>query len=142
VAKNIAYSIVSVFQILISLTLLQVFNVPIYGLYVDVFIILFLCSLCGISLGVLFSSVAKTRLQAAQMFLFYFMIMMIITMMIRKPFVLPFLPLEQGQQAFSNIAYRGMALEEVGINVLYLLMNCAIFIGLTLIYLKRKKEFV
>lgn len=142
VAKNIAYSIVSIFQILISLMLLQAFKVPIQGLFIDVFIILFLCSFCGISLGVFFSSVAKTRLQAAQMFLFYFMIMMIITMMIRKPFVLPFLPLEQAQAAFSNISYRGMALEEVGINVLYLLMNSAIFVGITLIYLKRKKEFV
>jgi ABC-2 type transport system permease protein len=142
VAKNIAYMIVSVFQILTSLLLLTLFNVPIHGLFIDVFIILWLCSFSGISIGVFFSAISKTRLQAAQLFLFYFMIMMIITMMIRTPIVLPFLPLEQTQTAFSNVAYRGMSLLEVIKNILYLLLNCGIFVGLTLIYLKRKKEFV
>ncbi|MBD3352971.1 MAG: ABC transporter permease subunit [Candidatus Lokiarchaeota archaeon] len=142
VAKNLAYSIVAVFQIIISLGLLKAFNVPIYGLFIDVFLILWLCSMTGISLGVLFSTVSKTRLQAAQMFLFGFMIMLIITLMVRSPFVLPFLPLEQTQVAFSNVAYRGMSLLQIIDRILYLILDTAIFFTINIIYLRRKKEFV
>lgn len=142
VAKNIAYSIVSVFQIIISLALLKIFNVPIYGLFIDVFLVLWLCSFTGITLGVFFSAISKTRLQAAQMFLFGFMIMLIITMMVRSPYILPFLPLEQSQVAFSNLAYRGMSMVGIYDRVLFLIADSAIFLVLTLIYLKRKKEFV
>lgn len=142
VAKNVAYSIVSVFQIIISLALLKAFNVPIYGLFIDVFIVLWLCSLTGITMGVFFSSVSRTRLQAAQMFLFAFMVMLIVTLMVRSPYVLPFLPLEQSQAAFSNVAYRGMSLAGVWLRIVYLVGIAFLFFALTLIYLKRKKEFV
>ncbi|MHA1340279.1 MAG: ABC transporter permease [Promethearchaeota archaeon] len=142
IAKNAAYALVAVFQIIICLILLKIFNVPIYGLFLDLFITLWLCSLCGITLGVLFSSISKTRLQAAQMHLFAFMIMIIITLILRIPSVLPFLPLEQAQVAFQNIAYRGMSLNDVIINIIYLIMNSGIYFLITVIYLKRKKEFV
>jgi len=142
IAKNAAYSIVAVFQIIISLIMLIIFKVPINGLFIDLFIILWLCSICGISLGVLFSTISKTRLQAAQMHLFAFMIMLIITIILRVPSILPFLPIEQTQQAFQNIAYRGLSLNGVIKNIFYLIMNAGIYFIITILYLKFKKEFV
>ncbi|MCP4764052.1 MAG: hypothetical protein GY870_19925, partial [archaeon] len=93
-------------------------------------------------MGILFSAISRTRLQAAQMFLFFFITMLIITMMIREPVILPFLPLEQAEVAFTNLASRGMSLLEIGDTVFYLVMNAGIYLLLTILYLKRKKEFV
>jgi ABC-2 type transport system permease protein len=142
IGKTISYGVVSVFQIILSLLILRAFNVSMYGLFIDIFIVCWLCSLTGITMGICFSAVSKTRLQAAQMFLFAFMVMLIITLTIRNPFVLPFLPLEQMSYAFSSLAYRGMSLGEISNRILFMLMDSAIFFVFTIIYLKRKKEFV
>ncbi|MHA1821008.1 MAG: ABC transporter permease [Promethearchaeota archaeon] len=140
--KTIAYSIISVFQIIIALMMLQIFHVPMQGLYLELFIVLMLCSLAGITLGILLSAISKTRLQAAQMHLFVFMTMLIITYTVRNSFILPFMPMEQTQKIFSCIAYRGMSIMQLIHRVLYLVIDILIYLGITLIYLKRKKEFV
>jgi len=142
VGKTIAYSIVGVFQIIITMILLKIFNVPMNGLFIDIFLILWLCSMSGITMGIFYSAISKTRLQAAQMYLFGFMIMIIITMVLRSPLILPFLPLEQAQISFSNLAYRGDTLEDIYLNVLYLLFDAIIFFIITIIYLKHKREFI
>jgi len=142
IGKTISYSIVSIFQILLSLGILKIFSVPFYGLFLDIVFVCFLCSLTGITLGIFFSAISKTRLQSAQMFLLFFIVMFIFVMFVRVPYILPFLPVENIVRGFSNLAYRGLSFWETIDRILYLMGFSAAFFIFTLIHLRRKKEFV
>jgi hypothetical protein len=142
IGKTLSYSIVSIFQILLSLGILKIFSIPFYGLFIDVFFICFLCSLTGITLGIFFSAISRTRLQSAQMFLLFYLVMFILIMLVRIPYILPLLPIENTMKGFSNIAYRGMSIWESIDVILYLLGFSTVFFLITLIYLRRKKEYV
>ncbi|MBN2154440.1 MAG: ABC transporter permease [Candidatus Lokiarchaeota archaeon] len=142
IGKTISYSLVSIFQILITLGMIKLFAVPFYGLFLDIFFACFLCSLCGITLGIFFSAISRTRLQAAQMFLLFFIVMFILVMFVRIPYILPFLPVENLMRSFSRLAYRGMRLWEIWKELAFLMgFSLFCFLG-SLIYLRRKKEYV
>jgi ABC-type multidrug transport system permease subunit len=63
-------------------------------------------------------------------------------MLVRIPYILPLLPIENTMKGFSNIAYRGMSIWESIDVILYLLGFSTVFFLITLIYLRRKKEYV
>ena len=142
IGKTVSYSIVSIFQILLSLGILKIFSIPFYGLFLDVFFLCFLCSLTGITLGIFFSAISRTRLQSAQMFLLFFIVMFILVMLVRVPYILPLLPVENTIRGFTKLAYRGMSLWETMDRVLLLIAFSVVFFFLSLIYLRRKREYV
>ena len=143
--KLISYTIVGIFQILLTMIFLKLFNVTMHCLWIDLFLVLFFNSLAGISMGIFMSSISKTRLQASQLFLLVFFIMIVLQYFVRKPFFLVFNVLEQGKIAYSNLAYRGMILwdPKVRPHLFNTIIISVIFYILSVIYIKFiKKEFV
>jgi len=143
--KLISYTIVGIFQILLTMIILKLFNVTMHCLWIDLFLVLFFNSLAGISMGIFISSISKTRLQASQLFLLVFFILIVLQYFVRKPFFLAFNVLEQGKIAYSNLAYRGMTLldPKVGPHLFNTIIISFVFYILSVIYIKFiKKEFV
>ncbi len=111
IAKVIAYSALAFFQALFSLFLVEfVFGTEFRGAFIDIFLVVFALEVSGVCIGIFFSTVSTSRLQAAQLFLFYFILAMLIQMMLRFPFIIPFLPADSGMTAIINIAYRGQSI--------------------------------
>lgn len=144
IAKIVAYAIMSVFQILVLMLLIEFgFGLIPHSTFFDLFFLLWLTSLSGITLGILFSAISKTRLQASYMFLFCFIIFVVLVFMIRPEGVLQAIPLEHARVGYANLADRGQTLLEIWPQVLGLsLFSLAIF-GVTVLYFQYgKKEFV
>ena len=141
--KIMAYSIIAVFQIIITILMLQAFDVTIMCLWIDIFLLLLFTSITGVCIGMFISVISTTRLQASQLFLMIFFIMLIVQLYARNKIALIFMPLEQSAIAFANLAFRGASLGDVFEQVSYIIMTGAIFYFLTIIYIKYiKKEFV
>ncbi len=143
--KLISYTIVGIFQILLTMIILKLFNVTMHCLWIDLFLVLFFNSLAGISMGIFISSISKTRLQASQLFLLVFFVLIVLQYFVRKPFFLAFNVLEQGKIVYSNLAYRGMTLldPKVRPHVFNTIIVSFVFYILSVIYIKFiKKEFV
>ena len=141
----ISYIIVGTMQIILTMIFLKIFNVTMHCLWIDLFIILLFNSIAGISMGIFISSISKTRLQASQLFLLVFFIIIVLQYFVRKPIFLAFNVLEQGKIAYTNLAFRGMTLwnPKVRSHLLNTIMISAIFYTLSVIYIKFiKKEFI
>jgi len=144
IAKIAAYLIMAILQILVLLVIMEFgFGLIPHSTFFDLFILLLLTSLSGITLGILFSAISKTRLQASYMFLFSFIIFVVLVFMIRTEGVLQVIPLEHARVGYSNLAERGQTLLDIWPQLLGLgLFNMVIF-GVTLLYFQYgKKEFV
>ncbi len=141
--KIIAYTIISVFQLIATLILLQFFGINILSLWIDLFLVLLLNSIAGICMGVFISTIAKTRLQGSQLFLLFLFYFLIVQMYARYDVLLITNPLEQATQAYGKLALRGLSLGDVFPQIVSLTLIAAFFYFITLFYIKRiKKEFV
>ena len=143
--KLISYTIVGIIQIILTMILLKIFNVTMHCLWIDLFLVLLFNSIAGISMGIFISSISKTRLQASQLFLLTFFIMIVLQYFVRKPALLAFNVLEQGNIAYANLAFRGMILwdPKVRPHVFNTLLIAVVFYFLSVIYIKFiKKEFI
>lgn len=113
VGKVIAYTSLAFLQSLSSLFLVEfLFNTAFRGIFLDIFLVIFLIEISGVCIGIMFSTFSGSRLQAAQLFLFYFILSMLIQLQLRFPFMLPFLPIDSGMSALINVAYRGQSILE------------------------------
>ena len=113
VGKVIAYTSLAFLQSLSSLFLVEfLFETEFRGAFLDIFLVIFLVEISGVTLGIMFSTLSSSRLQAAQLFLFYFILSMLIQLQLRFPFIIPFLPVDQGMSALINVAYRGQSIIE------------------------------
>lgn len=143
IAKTLAYCIVGVFQILITVVMIKyIFPIKIYCTIFDLVVHLLLVSLAGTVLGIFFSCVSKTRLQASQMFLFVFIMMLLLEIQVRVDPLLRFIPMEQSALGFANLAYRGGTLADVWEIELNLVLFCTVLFVLSIVYFARKKELV
>ena len=143
IGKILAYTILSIIQIIITLLLLQYFGVKFRCLWIDLFIVLVLNCISAICMGVFFSTITTSRLQASQLFLLAFFVMIVLENYVRNPLFLSFIALEQSARAFSNLASRGSSLWDVSNNVGSLILQIIFFYGLTTIYIKYfKKDFI
>lgn len=144
IAKIASYTILSIFQIVEILLLMEFgFNLEYKCLFIEIFIILLVLSINSIVIGVFFSSISSSRLQSSQLFLFFFIMMMLITQIVRIPEIVNILPLEQSRVAFIELAYRGKSLIEIWPNLLNLSIVTLFFFSITIIYFQYiKKEFV
>ncbi|MHA1731411.1 MAG: hypothetical protein ACTSU5_05685, partial [Promethearchaeota archaeon] len=122
------------------------YNVEIRCTLFNLFLMLFLTSLSGILLGILFSSISSSRLQASQLFLFVFIMQLLVSMQVRIDSVLRWLPLEQSKLGFANLAFRGLSMLDPTIiwgPVFNLVLFCTIVFTVNLVYFQfMKKEFV
>lgn len=143
IAKILAYTILSIIQIIITLLLLQYFGVKFRCLWIDIFVLLLLNSISAICLGVFFSTISKSRLQASQLFLLAFFVMVVLQSYVRNPVFLKFIALEQCASAFSDLAMRGSSLINVLDNIGGLILQIVFLFTLTTVYIKYiKKDFV
>ncbi len=144
IAKIVSYSIMSIFQILILLMLIEFgFGLAPHSTFFDLFFLLFLTSLSGITLGIFFSAISKTRLQASYMFLFSFIIFVVLVFMIRPEGALQVIPLEHARVGYANLAERGQTLLEIWPQLLGLGLFSLVIFGITCFYFQYgKKEFV
>ena len=141
IAKSISYALISVFQVLIVMLLLEFgFGIPSRSTFFDLFAFLWLTSLSGISWEFYFPRFRRTRLQASYLFLFDFIIMMVLVYEIRVPAILPFIPVEHAHLGYTNLAQRGMTLLEVWPQVLGLIGFCGVIFGLTILYFQYGKR--
>jgi len=145
IAKTITYGGIAFIQTLTCLFLVEfIFGLELTGNFLDIAIVVFLSAFCGVTMGIAFSVISSTRLQAAQMFLLVFTLDLMIMMRMRIEILLKFIPLDQGKQAIINIGYRGLGLFdqkvlEPTINMFLTAMLCFV---LSIIMFQRKKELV
>lgn len=144
IGKIISYLIIAIFQIVLILVLLEyAFGVQIRCLFIEMFLMLLLLALNSIVIGVFFSAISASRLQSSQLFLFFFIMMLMITQIVRIPGVVVILPLEQAREAFTNLAFRGQTLWDVRSNLINISLVTLVFFTITIIYFQFiKKEFI
>jgi hypothetical protein len=141
--KVLAYSIMAVIQIICSLLLMDYYKVSMHSLWIDVFILFLLNSVASVCMGVFISTISKTRLQASQLFLMFFFVLLIMTYYVRNPVFLALNPMEQTRVAFSQLAFRGDSLTDIAPQLGYIVLTATVFYSMTIIYIKYiKKEFV
>ena len=122
VAKVIGYVIIGFFQSLLLVTLwVLAFNLTLNTSFMSLVIIMSLSSLTGSATGILISSVANTRLQANQMFLFVLFGTLILSGFFLDVGVLDrILPMNQGLNLLIDTAFKGLTILEVIDRVLIL----------------------
>ncbi|MFW9974602.1 MAG: ABC transporter permease [Candidatus Thorarchaeota archaeon] len=115
VAKVFGYVIIGFFQSLLLVTLwVLAFDLNLNTSFLSLVIIMSLSSLTGSATGILISSVAGTRLQANQMFLFVLFGTLILSGFFIDVGVLDaILPMNQGLNLLIDTAFKGLALLEV-----------------------------
>jgi ABC-2 type transport system permease protein len=122
VAKVIGYVIIGFFQSLLLVTLwVLAFNLTLNTSFISLVIIMSLSSLTGSATGILISSVANTRLQANQMFLFVLFGTLILSGFFIDVGALDnILPMNQGLNLLIATAFKGLTILEVMDKVLAL----------------------
>ncbi|MHA1520585.1 MAG: ABC transporter permease [Promethearchaeota archaeon] len=143
VGKVVSYSILALFQVLLTLLLLTHFEISINCLWIELFFILLVNSIVGVCMGIFISTITHTKLQASQLFLMVFFILFIFQYFTRA--FLDFIPLEQTKIAYEALANRGMSLlDPIVLNSLFkLTLNGIFYFLFSVIYIKYfKKRFV
>ena len=122
-AKVFGYVIIGFFQSLLLVTLWVIgFDLSLNTSFLALVIIMCLASLTGSATGILISSVAGTRLQANQMFLFVLFATLILAGFFIDVGVLDeYLPMNQAMGLLIDTAFKGLSLLDVWERILKLL---------------------
>ncbi|RDE13830.1 MAG: hypothetical protein C4K49_08085, partial [Candidatus Thorarchaeota archaeon] len=123
IAKVAAYVIIGFFQSLLLVSLwVIVFSLNLNTSFEVLLIIMSLTSLTGSTTGILISSIASSRLQANQMFLFVMFATIILAGFFVDVGVLDeYMPMNQGLKLLIDTAFKGLSLVEVLAPILKLL---------------------
>ncbi|HME54854.1 MAG TPA: ABC transporter permease [Candidatus Lokiarchaeia archaeon] len=139
-AKTLAYSAIHAVQIqLLMFIAMFFFNLPIYGSFYVPFIMLFLVALTGVMMGMFVSVLSKTRLQANQMFLLIFVLVLLALIFITQPAINDWMPMYQGMNGFNSYAYKGFDFSMKPWPAIALSIESALFLGLTIVAFHFKK---
>lgn len=107
-AKLIAYLFIGAIQIIFALTISYFgFGMAINGNIFLLFLLLFFLAFSAISLGLIISAVATSRLQASQYFVFAFVSLLIVWWFVSGS-VRDYVPLYSASEGFIQLAYRGI----------------------------------
>ncbi len=122
-AKVFGYVIIGFFQSLLLVTLwILAFNLSMNTSFFALVIIMSLASLTGSATGILISSIAGTRLQANQMFLFVLFATLILAGFFIDVGILDnYLPMNQAMGLLVDTAFKGLSLLDVLDRILTLL---------------------
>ncbi|TFG31436.1 ABC transporter permease [Candidatus Thorarchaeota archaeon] len=115
VAKVIGYVIIGFFQSLLLVSLwVLVFSLNLNTSFIALVVIMTMSSLTGSATGILISSIANTRLQANQMFLFVLFATLILSgFFIDVGALDEILPMNQGLKLLIDTAFKGLSLLQV-----------------------------
>jgi ABC-2 type transport system permease protein len=141
---------VTAYTALHMVSALLLLGIPLLGFHMyyrgDFFIIWMLCALpafCGVSLGVFFSTLCKTKLQGSQAFLVGFMAIFILGsgLFLQGNWPIIF-PMVHNQAVFNIIAYKGLGIVQAWPQIWPQLVFGGVFYVAALIMLYLKKEAV
>jgi len=123
VAKVFGYVIIGFFQSLLLVTLwVLVFSLNLNTSFLALVVIMTMSSLTGSATGILISSIANTRLQANQMFLFVLFGTLILSgFFIKVGAFDEILPMNQGLKLLIDTAFKGLSLLQVFDRILRLI---------------------
>ncbi len=140
VAKVFGYVIIGFFQSLLLVTLwVLAFDLNLNTSFISLVVIMSLSSLTGSATGILISSVAGTRLQANQMFLFVLFGTLILSGFFIDVGILDsILPMNQGLNLLIDTAFKGLTLLQVIDRILILFGFSAIAILVATFIFSRK----
>jgi ABC-2 type transport system permease protein len=140
VAKCAAYTSIAAIQVQLQLLVAMIFfRMVIYGNYLWTFGIMMLMAFTGITLGMFVSVVSKTRLQANQLFLMVFILMLLALIFITQPAITNWLPMYQGVDGFNSTAYKGFSFFQHPWPFISLGTESLAFIAITIIGFHFKK---
>lgn len=140
VAKVLGYLIIGFFQSLLLISLWVIsFDLALNTDFLTLVVIMSLIALTGSTTGLLISSVAGTRLQANQMFLFILFASIILSgFFIDVGAIDEFLPLNQGMKLLLDTSLKGLSLFDVWIPILKLgAFTIAAILAATFIFSKK-----
>ena len=141
-AKMLAYSFLSLLLTFVCLTIaVLIFEVPLISFF-NSFLIAFLSAFFGITLGILFSTLATSRLQAAQLFLFSYIMQVLLVTNLRIDPIVNYLSMELSSTIFTDVAYRGLTMAELGLDLFLILSINALLLLLAFISLSLKRQEV
>jgi hypothetical protein len=139
-AKTLAYSGIHAVQIqLLLLVAMFIFRLPVYCPFHVAFMVLFLVAFSGMMIGMFVSVLSKTRLQANQMFLMIFIVMLLALIFISDPAILDWLPMYQGISGFNSAAYKGFDFADKPWPFFSLGTISGVFLGLIIVSFYFKK---
>ncbi|MHA1148897.1 MAG: ABC transporter permease [Promethearchaeota archaeon] len=110
--------------------------------FIDTYMMAFFATIFGVTLGILFSCIAKSRLQAAQMFLFSYIMITLFVNYLRIEPIVHYMPTEIISSIFIHVAYRGIPLSSLGAELSLIIGMNASFLILAYIALSLKKQDV
>ncbi|TXT59683.1 MAG: membrane protein of unknown function [Promethearchaeota archaeon] len=139
-AKILAYSFLGLIISYGSLILITIiFNIEFFS-FINTFIITFAATFFGITFGILFSSISSSRLQAAELFLFTYIMQVLIINYLRTEPIVHFMPVQIIYSIFTDVAYRGISIFELGFEILILIIGENILIILLTLVIFYKKH--
>ncbi|MHA1585206.1 MAG: ABC transporter permease [Promethearchaeota archaeon] len=142
IAKSFAYSFLGMVLSFICVFILQVFFHINFSSFLNTFLLCSFATIFGVNYGVLFSSLAKTRLQAAQLSLFFFVIQFVIGIFVRIEPIVYYLPIDIIRKSFSVISFRGAAFHDIPGLLSGILIHNLIIIIIAILLYKQKKYAV
>lgn len=142
VAKTITYSFLGAILSLGCLSILWfVFDVHFIS-FLNAFLITFIATFFGVTLGVMFSVMSKSRIAAAQLFLFAYIMQMMIVNNLRIEPAVHYMPIEIVRRIFVDVAYRGIPLISMTDKVVLIVVLNLVILFITFILYRLRKEDV
>lgn len=139
IAKSLAYLLLgSVISFSSLLLVVLVFEVQFIS-FLNAFMVTFSASAFGVTLGIFFSTISRSRLQAAQLFLFAFIMQMMIVNSLRIEPIVDYMPIEIIRSIFTDVAYRGISMFALRQKItLILTLNISFLVlGFIILYFKK-----
>ncbi|MBD3351926.1 MAG: hypothetical protein GF364_10615 [Candidatus Lokiarchaeota archaeon] len=139
-AKTFAYIF---FGALLSLVCMCVLTFG-FGIYfispLDTFLIFWMTTIFGVTFGLFFSSLASSRLQGAQLFLFSFIFQQMLVNNLRIEPIVNYMPIEVIRQNITDIVYRGIPFLSLGNQIALIAGMNLVALGAAWLSLSLKKE--
>jgi hypothetical protein len=138
-SKFISYSILGIILAFLSLLLLNVILKIEFYSFLRTFIIIALVPIFGVSYGILFSTISTTKIQAAQLSLFSFILQFVFLIFIRIEPIVSLIPVEVIRETFTLVAFRGITFSELWLPMGQAILQNMIVLSISMLLYKWKK---
>ncbi len=139
IAKSLSYIFLGAILSFVCVLILRVIFNVVFASFLNTFLISFFSTIFGVLYGILFSSVSKTRLQAAQLSLFFFVIQFTMGIFIRIDPIVNYLPYDIVRQIFIKVAFLGVSLTTLSAEIWEIIIHNLIVLILSILFYKQKK---
>ena len=134
IAKALAYAFLgSILSLIVLIFVYFYYEIPLVS-FLQTYIATFCVVVFGICLGILFSCLSTSQIQAAQMFLYVFIIQLLIITNFRIVPLVSFMPIEITRKLFIDVGFRGIPLNETswlteiwGYNLIILVLSSIVY---------------